>query len=64
MNLDSKTVPPRRLLRWRQLKQVFMKWRRARSRTELTSLSDRCLRDIGVSRRTVDVDAWKPFWGA
>jgi uncharacterized protein YjiS (DUF1127 family) len=38
--------------------------RRARSRRELAMLSDRCLRDMGVTRYDVDREARKPFWRA
>ncbi len=37
---------------------------RATSRTDLTSLSDRALEDIGLARRRSNVEACKPFWMA
>lgn len=54
-------APPRHLLAdWRAL---LNEWRqRARSRRELAGLSDRCLRDIGVTRYDADREARKPFW--
>jgi uncharacterized protein YjiS (DUF1127 family) len=33
-------------------------------RSELTSLSDRILQDIGLSRCNASVEACKPFWMA
>lgn len=44
---------------------TLKEWRRrARSRQELAALSDRCLRDIGVTRYDADNEARKPFWRA
>jgi uncharacterized protein YjiS (DUF1127 family) len=41
------------------------KWlNRAASRRELTSLSDRTLRDIGVARSYPRAEACRPFWMA
>jgi uncharacterized protein YjiS (DUF1127 family) len=37
-------------------------WHNMRSRSELESLDDRCLQDIGMSRCTADFEAAKPFW--
>jgi uncharacterized protein YjiS (DUF1127 family) len=60
---DVMTVRPRRVLRWSHVKPSLARWwRRARSRTELMNLSDRCLQDIGMSRCTADFEASKPFW--
>jgi len=45
------------------LKHHFSEWRRQmRSRQELTNLSDRCLRDIGVQRSQLGTHLSKPFW--
>jgi len=57
-------VPPRR--RWFQGVAAMLKeWRRrARSRYELATLCDRCLRDIGVTRYEAHQEASKPFWRA
>ena len=53
----------RRRLRWWKVKQKLTDWQhRAHSRTELLTLSDRCLQDIGVARHTADFEAAKPFW--
>jgi len=65
MTLDFTTVAPRRMLRWHQLKRSFAEWRRrAQSRWELTTLSDRELNDIGLSRCDVSNEFGKPFWMA
>jgi uncharacterized protein YjiS (DUF1127 family) len=37
-------------------------WRRRRSRTWLTELDDRMLKDIGITRADVEWEANKPFW--
>jgi len=51
--------------RWSQFKHSFVEWRRRiRSRGELCGLSDRSLRDIGLSRCDVEFEASKPFWMA
>jgi uncharacterized protein YjiS (DUF1127 family) len=44
-----------RLLEWQE---------RARSRVLLGRLDDRMLRDMGLTRADVDVEAGKPFWRA
>jgi uncharacterized protein YjiS (DUF1127 family) len=36
------------------LKRLFAAWTAARARTELRSLSDRMLKDIGLSRGQID----------
>jgi uncharacterized protein YjiS (DUF1127 family) len=36
------------------LRRLFTAWAAARSRTELRSLSDRTLKDIGLSRAEID----------
>lgn len=62
--------PPSRILRqqlsrWNQLMLHISEWLlRARSRSELMNLSDRTLRDIGVSRYDAEFEASKPFWMA
>jgi uncharacterized protein YjiS (DUF1127 family) len=48
---------------WSQVKQTFARWRQAaHSRAELRQLSDRVLKDIGVSRCTDASDASRSFW--
>jgi uncharacterized protein YjiS (DUF1127 family) len=48
---------------WSQLKNGFIEWQHGlRSRRELTYLSDRILRDIGLPRDEVNLQAVKPFW--
>jgi uncharacterized protein YjiS (DUF1127 family) len=65
MSLDLTTAAPRQMLRWRQMKRSFAEWRRrAHSRWELTTLSDRELNDIGLSRCNVSSESCKPFWMA
>jgi uncharacterized protein YjiS (DUF1127 family) len=57
------TVQGHRGLRWSDVKrQVAEWWNLARSRYDLESLDDRCLRDIGMSRCTADFESAKPFW--
>jgi uncharacterized protein YjiS (DUF1127 family) len=54
-----------RLPRWSQVKRHIAEWRiRACSRNELAILSDRTLRDIGLSRSDAMFEASKPFWMA
>jgi len=44
---------------------LLQKWRsRARGRRDLAALSDRCLRDIGLSRSDALREIRKPFWRA
>jgi len=51
--------------RWNQVKQSINEWRhRSQSRSELNNLSDRTLRDIGLSRCDASFEASKPFWMA
>ena len=48
---------------WSGLKQrLTVWWHNTRSRSELESLSDTCLQDIGISRCTAEFEAAKPFW--
>jgi uncharacterized protein YjiS (DUF1127 family) len=50
---------------WSDLKRQFAGWwQHSRSRSELESLSDECLQDIGVSRCSAEFEAAKPFWMA
>ncbi len=50
---------------WSEVAQRLVEWRhRARSRSELMGLSDRCLQDIGMSPCTSVFEASKPFWMA
>jgi len=61
INLDVMNGHRQRV--WRQVQHGFAEWRRrARSRGELMSLSDRTLQDIGISRCTARFEACKPFW--
>ena len=65
VNLSISTSRPYRLSRWSQVTRRIAEWRfRARSRNELMNLSDRTLRDIGVSRVDAEFEASKPFWMA
>ena len=48
-----------------ELRTLIAEWRRrARGRRELAALSDRCLRDIGLTRYDAKREARKPFWRA
>jgi len=49
---------------WRmRVHRIFADWRyRARSRHELATLSDRQLRDIGLSRYSANFESSKLFW--
>jgi uncharacterized protein YjiS (DUF1127 family) len=48
---------------WRRVRQGFAAWQhRANSRIELTSLTDRTLQDIGLSRGNERFGAGKLFW--
>lgn len=56
-------VQPRSGLHWSDVKHEITEWwHSARSLCELQSLDDRCLRDIGMSRWTADLESAKPFW--
>jgi uncharacterized protein YjiS (DUF1127 family) len=56
-------APRRRLLD--ELSALIKEWRRrTRGRRELAALSDRCLRDIGLTRYDVAREVRKPFWRA
>ena len=51
--------------RWIRIKRVISEWRnRARCRHEFANLSDRQLRDIGLSRYSANFESSKPFWRA
>lgn len=42
---------------------ALIKWQdRARNRVFLAELSDRELRDVGLSRADIDAEVTKPFW--
>ncbi len=54
-----------RMTGWCHLKRNIVEWRRRlRSRSELRSLGDSTLRDIGLSRADAEGEASKPFWMA
>jgi uncharacterized protein YjiS (DUF1127 family) len=56
-------VPPRRTLQ--NFVALFKEWqRRAHGRAELAALSDRELRDIGVTRYEARREIGKSFWRA
>jgi uncharacterized protein YjiS (DUF1127 family) len=59
---DPRTSP-RRL--FAELVSLITEWhRRARSRRELATLCDRCLRDMRMTRYDIDKEVRKPFWRA
>jgi uncharacterized protein YjiS (DUF1127 family) len=70
MNTTTQTVQTKRILEnptawWIRIKHVIAEWQnRARSRHELANLSDRQLRDIGLSRYSANFESSKPFWHA
>jgi uncharacterized protein YjiS (DUF1127 family) len=41
---------------------VYRAFERSRQRHALGDLSDAQLRDIGLTRREVDIESGKPFW--
>ena len=48
---------------WRRVRQGFAAWQdRANARIKLTSLTDRTLQDIGLSRGNERFGAAKLFW--
>jgi uncharacterized protein YjiS (DUF1127 family) len=62
-DLRNLTVQTHSGLRWSDIKRQFTDWQHnVRSRSELESLDDRCLQDIGISRGTTDLEAANPFW--
>lgn len=63
LGLDVTTLRPRIGLRWSEVKQTVLEWRRrVRSRSELASLDEVGLQDIGVSRCSAEFEVSKPFW--
>jgi uncharacterized protein YjiS (DUF1127 family) len=59
------TSRPYRFSVWSQVKRHFAEWHlRASLHHELMNLSDRMLRDVGVSRSDAELEASKPFWMA
>jgi uncharacterized protein YjiS (DUF1127 family) len=59
---DITTLRPLPSLRWSVVRAWLVEWRnRARSRRELSSLSDDQLWDIGITRGTGKFEASKPF---
>jgi uncharacterized protein YjiS (DUF1127 family) len=63
ISLSITAVRSRRLPRWSEVKALIIEWRqRVRSRYELTTLNDRELSDICVTRMEVRAEFEKPFW--
>lgn len=61
--LQARAEPHRHTLG--DLVALYKEWRRrARGRAELAALSDRELRDIGVTRYDAHHEIGKPFWRA
>jgi len=54
-DLRNLTVQTHSGLRWSDIKRQLMDWR------QFEGLDDRCLRDIGISRVTADLEAAQPF---
>jgi uncharacterized protein YjiS (DUF1127 family) len=54
-----------RWLEWKALIALYGEWRRRlRSRRELATMSERSLRDVGLTRYDAAVESQKPFWRA
>jgi uncharacterized protein YjiS (DUF1127 family) len=50
---------------WVRIASEIREWRRrSRDRRALAAMSDRSLRDIGLTRYDADWEASKPFWRA
>jgi uncharacterized protein YjiS (DUF1127 family) len=50
---------------WARMASEVREWRRrSRDRRALAAMSDRSLRDIGLTRYDADWEASKPFWRA
>jgi uncharacterized protein YjiS (DUF1127 family) len=65
MDLRKWTCPLNRFSCWNQAKYLLVEWLTlAKTRNELMNLSDRALRDIGLSRCDAEFEASKPFWMA
>jgi uncharacterized protein YjiS (DUF1127 family) len=63
MNVTLTVVRSRRLPQWNEVRALLIEWRqRARSRLELSSLDDRELWDMGLTRMDAHNEANKPFW--
>jgi uncharacterized protein YjiS (DUF1127 family) len=56
-------VHSRQLPTWNALRALFIDWGcRIRSRYELSTMDNRELRDIGLTRTDADSECNKPFW--
>lgn len=65
MNMTFIDYSTSRGSRWNQMGRRISEWgRRIYSRHELDTLSDRALRDIGLTRCEARREAEKPFWMA
>jgi uncharacterized protein YjiS (DUF1127 family) len=63
MTLSVTAIRSRRVLKWSELRAVFIEWhQRSASRYELTLLDDRELWDVGLTRMDASNEAAKPFW--
>jgi len=57
------TMIPNTARMWGEIERRFIVWlRRGNSRSEMRNLSDRELRDIGMSRYDAGQETAKPFW--
>jgi uncharacterized protein YjiS (DUF1127 family) len=62
VNIYASLRPARRSY-WDAIKHNLTEWRiRSRSRFELSTMDDRELWDIGVTRGAARFEATKPFW--
>jgi uncharacterized protein YjiS (DUF1127 family) len=63
VNLNVTSLRSRYSSLWGRLKLNLVEWwHRAVSRSELTSLSERELWDIGLTRSGAEFESDKPFW--
>nr|WP_302474463.1 DUF1127 domain-containing protein [Roseococcus sp. MDT2-1-1] len=61
----SQTAPePGRVRRWNPFRILRIWVQRWQERQELAELSDKALKDIGVTRCEALREVWKPFWRA
>ena len=63
ISLSGASVRSRRLPQWIEIRAILSEWRqRIRSRCELSSLDERELWDMGLTRMDAGNEAEKPFW--
>ena len=60
--LPFRPQPRRAPLAFRPFAWLVRVWRHRRESAQLLSMTDRELRDIGVTRYEAEMEARKPFW--